>query len=77
MLDINERLKQQNNGEVWIDCNLRPRPRAHHWVFERSGQAGDWYRCNRCPVATVMPNGKNHSHGGSTGSPVPPKPFLR
>lgn len=69
MLDINERLKQQNNGEAWTDCNQRER--SHHWVFEFTGEAGSWYRCKRCPVATVT------NVRDSRGVRAIPAPFLR
>lgn len=74
---LDERLKQQNNGEPWIDCNRRSRPRAHHWVFERTGEVGAWFRCNRCPVATIVPQERAFTRSGALNQPVPPPPFLR
>jgi len=66
---ISERLRAQNNGQSWTDCNHRGRP--HHWVFETRGEAGTWFACKRCPVATVT------SKLDSDGRRVPPSPFLR
>lgn len=77
MLDINERLRAQNNGQPWIDCNERSRPRAHRWAFERTGLSGVWYRCTECPVATVVGFDRSRTTEGVLGQPVPPAPFLR
>lgn len=66
---ITERLRAQNNGQPWLDCNDRDRP--HHWVWETNGAAGKWFTCKRCPVSTVS------NRLDSDGRRVPPSPFLR
>lgn len=53
MNDLATRLKAQNNGTPWVDCNLRRRPRPHVWRFEQRIRDRLYYRCERCPVATM------------------------
>jgi hypothetical protein len=69
-----QQLASQNTQQPWIDCNLRSRPRPHLWKFEQVTPGGRWYRCERCPVSTRV---SGIAHGGSTGAPVYPPPFLK
>lgn len=70
-MNVSERLRRQNSGDSWADCNLRGRPRPHHWrpdvqVRDTSGRITAWYwACARCPVSS------------RTAEPVAPRAFLR
>jgi hypothetical protein len=45
-------LAAQNQLEGWVDCNLRHRP--HRWTFEQRIGDHAYFRCTRCPVATLI-----------------------
>lgn len=46
-MNIDARLREQNNGEGWADCNALGH--AHRWEPE---QVPNYWRCRRCPVDT-------------------------
>ena len=52
-LNIDQRLRLQNDGHSWRDCNDAGLP--HRWVAD---QVDLYWRCTRCPVAT------RHEHDG-------------
>lgn len=53
-MNIDERLKDQNNGASWRDCNEAGMP--HRWKLSTmlSDGTSASYRCTRCPVTTIV-----------------------
>jgi hypothetical protein len=72
-LSASAKLKAQNNGRSWLDCN--DHGLNHRWqhvatlgVYREHGVnygGRDYWRCSRCPVSTLTVVG------------VPPRKFLQ
>lgn len=50
---LDDRLKDQNNGTSWLDCNMRTHPRPHRWIAEQAHGPRVYWRCSDCPVSTI------------------------